>query len=59
MISDSPDTERFIMLFLHRYPALPLIIPQDSDDASTAFPAIPQPVRASSSDPETTVKLNL
>lgn len=27
MIYDSPDTERFIMLFLHHYPALPMMLP--------------------------------
>jgi hypothetical protein len=47
MIYDSPDMERFIMLFLHRYPALPLLIPQDTpalsmpQQPSLAAPASP------------------
>jgi hypothetical protein len=51
MIYDSPDTERFIMLFLHRYPALPLLIPQDTPASLPALPSSPRPSLAAPTSP--------
>lgn len=55
VIYDSPDTERFIMLFLHRYPALPLIIPLDESDTP---PALPMPASSALAAPNSVQELD-